>query len=244
MLTRRGVLPLQLVQFLGIVLSCSRPSSLPACLRRISRPFSLSSSDPNLLSVFTQICTFCVTPCNILPGTFESSTQRRERERSFASFLKRQGILLLVGPLSSSVVDRRYLRMTLYLITQGQSTTREFSLNLLPRILLLRDCFFYTILQELLKNPNGRAQQYLHAPDVSLLEEMLMQMKKMLTNNCVCVCLSTFVFHFFVFTSPPALIMLTSTHQNVYVCERERERERKAGNVKQKIILLNPPPLQ
>jgi hypothetical protein len=95
-----------------------------------------------------------------------------------------------------------------------------------------------------LKNPNGRAQQYLHAPDVSLLEEMLMQMKKMLTNNCVCVCLSTFVFHFFVFTSPPALIMLTSTHQNVYVCERERERERKAGNVKQKIILLNPPPLQ
>jgi hypothetical protein len=80
-MTRRGVLPLELAQFLGIVLSCSRPSSLPAFLRRISRPFSLSSSDPNLLSFFTQICTFCYAHCEIFPGTFESSTQRRERER-------------------------------------------------------------------------------------------------------------------------------------------------------------------
>lgn len=124
-MTGRGVLPLELAQFLGIVLSCSRPSSLPAFLRRISRPFSLSSSDPNLLSFFTQICTFCHTHCKILPGTFESSTQRRERERSFASFLKRQGIRLFVGPLSSSVVDRRYLCMTLCMITQGQSTAHE-----------------------------------------------------------------------------------------------------------------------
>lgn len=100
--------------------------------------------------------------------------------------------------------------------------TWEFSLNLLPRILLLRDCFFYTILQELLKNPNGRTQQYLHAPDVSLLEEMLMQMKKMFTNNCVCVCLSDICFSFL-------CLHFCSHHAHFYsskcVCVWERERQ-------------------